>query len=371
MSLTDQQLALRRSRIGSSEVAALLIDPDTGKSISPYTSPLRLFMEKTGRLEREPATDEQEWGSDVESAILAAHARKMGRQVWSPGTVLDIQHPRAAATPDGLLQPAGPGDGFINVEAKNVGRWARHHWKLDVETDEAAPLFYVAQTIWEQGVMRHSDLEDHAGFGPIAPMLDTDSHLVACIEGEPPRLYRIPYDPETYGYLLELADRFWVDHVEKDVAPEGWESEGETALDYCKRRWERSNGLLLPAKADQVVAWEELKRVKVEVSALKAAEKMLGARLRAAIGDADGLMGPDGKPIVTWKRTKDGAPRPVCDWEAACRALALLVQAKAPELVGEFQQTVNGCIATVSKAGHRTFLVKGIPKETKTTQDEE
>jgi len=75
MSLTPEMKALRNGRYGSSSVAALLIDPATGRSISPFSSPLKLFQEKLGLMvdEDPEETAEQEWGSIVESSILDAH----------------------------------------------------------------------------------------------------------------------------------------------------------------------------------------------------------------------------------------------------------------------------------------------------------
>jgi hypothetical protein len=68
---------------------------------------------------------------------------------------------------------------------------------------------------------------------------------------------------------------------------------------------------------------------------------MMAARIKKFMGSAAVLLGPDGKPLATWKNNKDGTST---DWQAAYLDLK-----PAPDHIATF---------TKSKPGARPFILK-------------
>jgi hypothetical protein len=145
MSLNAEQLALRRTRIGSSEIGALL-------GIDPYKNAFDVFIEKT-LPQADAGADHQTWGLDLEPSILAFHARKRGYTLMQPPDKADrwpsFTHPTLplVCTPDAL---AVAPDGNIALQAKNDQGYGQTDWG-DPNTDDA-PMLYLAQTTIEMGV---------------------------------------------------------------------------------------------------------------------------------------------------------------------------------------------------------------------------
>ena len=89
-----------------------------------------------------------------------------------------------------------------------------------------------------------------------------------------------------------------------------------------------------PASASRAAA-------KASFKALEAEIELLGTQIKARMGAAALLLGPNGKPLCTWKNNKDGSKT---DWQA----VAVDVGA-TPEKIAEHTKTTPGA---------RPFLVK-------------
>ena len=160
--LTPEQIAIRRTRVGGSEIGALL-------GVDPHKTALDVFAGKVlPPVEEEPAPH-LAWGHDVERSILAFHGRQFAR-IEEPGTLLHPKHPAICATPDGL--GVREGGSRVVLEVKN-SQWHQSHRWGEPGTDDA-PLLYVAQVQMELGIaLSLGDVEGTAD-------------LVASIAGAPP-----------------------------------------------------------------------------------------------------------------------------------------------------------------------------------------
>jgi predicted phage-related endonuclease len=126
--------------------------------------------------------------------------------------------------------------------------------------------------------------------------------------------YVIDADEELQARLVEEAERFWRDHVERRVppAPDASPSYGE----WLKRRFPKSDEQFLLADAEAVLAAEQLKKAREAKRAAEEAEERARQVLEMKIGESAGLIGPDFR--VSWKLAKG---RPVVDWKALCMEL--------------------------------------------------
>ena len=289
MTLTAQQIEVRRTRIGGSEIGALL-------GISPHRSALDVFASKVLPSRVEESQPHLVWGHDVERAILVSHARSQCLRIEEPGTLLHPKHSAICATPDGIgVRENGS---RVVLEVKNSQWHQSHRWGEPGSDD--APLLYVAQVQMELGIA-------------LAQMgVETIADLVASIGGAPPVAYRIPFDPELFGQLVQVAEKFVRDHIQTGRPPDGWETD-PGAAEYLARRFERNDGRLLPAD-------DEIRSLAASVASMRATAKACveekeaaEVRLKNAIGDADGFEG-----VCTWKRSKDTTAA-VTDWQAVAQ----------------------------------------------------
>lgn len=288
MSLTPEQIALRRTRIGASEMGALL-------GLDPYKSAHDVFLAKVLPADAadKPHTS---WGLDLEPAILAHHARVKGYELLTPPG--SLVHPAAplVCTPDGLARAAGS---TIDLQAKNDQGRGQIEWG-EPGTDDA-PQLYLAQVTIELGVLRATGYDVSHG------------ELVVSIRGAPPVAYRVDFDAELFGALSEIAARFVRDHLETGKPPDG--ASPQERSEYLRRRFARETAPVLEPTPEltalvQSVAWLRQQKRALEAD-LIAAEN----RLKEAIGDAAGVAG-----LCTY-RTQKGSTYQVV--KKACRVLRI------------------------------------------------
>lgn len=270
--LTTEQIEMRRTGIGASEIAAVC-------GVSPWDGPLDVWLRKTGRADEKQATPEMHAGNMLERAICDWYAVEMGGPALVESTTL--RHPRipyALATPDRVWRD----DPKRLVQAKNVGLRMAEHWGED---PDAIPEDYRLQIEWEMEV---------AG----ADRCD----VVVLIGGQRLRIYPIYRDRALAESLLKIAGHFWEKHVLADVPPDVDASEG--ARRYLERKHPRHITPLVDAP-DEAAEWAA--RYAAAMAMAKAAEEekdLCGNHLRKIIGDAEGIRGPWGK--ATWKANRTG-----------------------------------------------------------------
>jgi len=348
MSLTPEQIEIRRTRIGGSEIAAILEDPITGKGCHPYKSALDVYRAKVPHAEviadvnteeDDGTSEEMKWGTHVEPAICSYVAAAHALELQDVGSLVPANLEYVVATPDRAGRKRADNDSTIYVvEAKSVGPHAAKMWKGG-DDDRSAPLGYAMQVVWEMGVMRLVYPEhDHADAGL----------LCAAIAGAPPRTFLIPWDQQIFDTLCERARAFMRECVEARCEPLGWHSDRH-ALDYLRERWAKSNGsVLVPSPEDRDLALAYA-RAHAKAKALEGEARVLRARLCERIGENDAL-----GDLVTW-RSGEAKSTTTCDWESVAREFAPLLQesdrAKATEIVQRHTRILN-------TPGIRRLLVK-------------
>jgi predicted phage-related endonuclease len=319
VSLTKEQLEIRRGRVGSSEIGALL-------GVSEYGTAMTVFTQKLFPEERTEA--HLSWGHDVEKAILAAHQRTEGfLYLESPGTLVHPMNPAVCATPDafGVRSFSAP---KVVLECKNSQSFNAGKWG-EPGTD-SVPLAYVAQVQFELGI----SLACGQDVAPVA-------HLIACIGGAPPVVYPIQFDAELFGRLVETAEKFVRDHLMTGIPPDGWETD-PAAAEYLACRYERNNGLLLPATEESRNLAAELRALRLKSKETEAQTETLEAKIKDLIGETDGIEG-----VATWRRAKDTTGI-VTDWQAVAAEAVV-----SPLIIEKHTR-----IATTRKGSRRLLLAK-------------
>lgn len=189
--LSDEQLAIRRQGIGSSEIAAIL-------GLDPEKTAIDVYLDKMGAAE-DNSSEQTEIGNVFEEPIARIAARKLGGDIALArgNTVL---RGLAVATPD--FYASWPDDREI-WETKNVGYRMMSRWDADVDDDTGPPEYVIVQLQWQLevcGVARGRvpallGGRDHRVYGPIAR------------------------DREVGKWMIETAEAWWQRHVEREDPP--------------------------------------------------------------------------------------------------------------------------------------------------------
>jgi putative phage-type endonuclease len=271
--LSDQDRAERLTAIGSSDIAAVA-------DLDPFRGPTDVWLDKMGL--SKPRDTVATWsGHKLEPVIAEMYSEKTGAVlVDGGGTARHSRLTWAVATVD---RKSNPGPAPV-VEIKNVGAWAVRSWR------DGAPVEKVLQAQWQMLVL---DVER--------------VHLAALIGGTDFRIYNVERDDELIGWLAEIAERFWVDHVLTRTPPPDDPEERAKALDAL---YPSPNGLLLPVSTEAEDIHARLLDIDTRKAAITEEETAAENEAKALLGEADGVAG-----LFTWR-----AQRGNIDWKAAARA---------------------------------------------------
>lgn len=267
----------RAGGIGGSDIGALL-------GLSKWSSPTRLFYEKTGILAPGEETQRLRIGKRMEP-VLALEFHDMtglycvGEQTWCVHPTNDFQR----CTVDGFVaeSPESAPDGFLGtVQFKTDGR---HGWP------DGIPDYIRAQCIWEMGVtgLQHC-------------------WLVVMFAGFKVDIFEIAWDDDAqsdWEYMTEVAKDFWLNHVLVNVHPPLDESDATTTAISERHHLNPDDeaGEALIATSDAAALVADIVAVKARIKAEEDREAILSNELRLLLGDCTDLIGIDGNVLATWR----------------------------------------------------------------------
>lgn len=261
-------LAERRTGIGGSDVAGIL-------GLSLWTTPLAVYLDKIGQA---PETDDNapmKWGRYLEPVIRQAYSDETGRTVRTMGMIRHPVREFMLANIDGFTD-----DGrLLEVKtARTAEGWG------EVGTDQI-PTPYMLQV---QHYLEVTGFE----FADVAVL----------IGGSDFRIYEVGVDPELIHLIVEAEAEFWRRVQQRDPPPP------VTVSDAIARWGRASRAEVVEAGEDAQRAIRELRDVEAQRADLDEREERAKAEIMRTLGDRDTLVGPDGKPLATWK-AQAGAKR--------------------------------------------------------------
>lgn len=257
--------------IGGSECAA-------AAGVHPFTSPVMLWSEKTGRVAR-PETEAMEWGRLLEPVVVA-RLREAGWTIQEGVTVegsLEREMLPAwfVAHVDGLAAV----DGVLGVlEVKTANAWAHASWRSDV------PVQYAAQCQW---YMHATGLDR--------------TLLAVLVAGQRLELRTVLRDDRAIELLLEAAERFhWHLVTDTPPPPDGSKSTRE-ALGLLFPDVER--GARVRLIGDDWTALRELRELRVQAKAIDEQIARRENTIKAAMGSAETAISPYDDEVAHWRLT--------------------------------------------------------------------
>jgi putative phage-type endonuclease len=296
--------AERRTGLGGSDMAAIM-------GLSPFRSPMDVFLDKIGEAPATPETAAMYWGTQLEALVAREFATRTGYRVQRRTRML--RHPTIPyliGHVDRIVigHPGGP----AVLEAKTTGAYRQADW-----ADGQAPLPYVIQ------VQHYLDLTGYR-----------TGYLAVLIGGNDFRVVEVPRNEALIARMHEAAEAFWL--CVETRTPPLVDGSAATARALAAL-YPRDTGTTreLPAEAAIWIA----QRAQAKAVLADAEAKLTEAEnhLKALLGDA--RAGQIGHWRVEW----DTRTRRTLDTQA--------LRAAHPDLAAAYEKTTT----------YRHFAIKEVP----------
>lgn len=277
MGLTAEQLAMRKTLIGASDVPMVL-------GISPFGGPIDVFLDKCGLSEPSPPTTAQEIGNFLEEGIAQLFAKRTGFRLSPATTMRHPDFPWVGATPDRWVN----GTEAI-CQIKVVGHFMTWHWGPVTPDDDSAsgvPEYVKAQCQWEMFVSGT----------PIC-------HIVALLNGTELRIFQLRRDDELIALMFDAVTEFWFSHIESRKPPPVDGSESSREL--MARLYPRHVDTTMQADAEAEHWAQRLLMAKATAGEAKAEQLLCENKLKAIIGEAAAMRGDGWR--LTYRTNANGS----------------------------------------------------------------
>lgn len=302
----EEWLAARNEGIGASEVASVV-------GLNPWETPYQLWRRKVGLDQPKEETFAMKAGHYLEDAVARFYADESGREIISSSAVdfmfIDKNKPFLRVSPDRtfwLPDMAHSDDNKGILECKTTQK--------GIDPDDL-PKHWFCQVQMNLGV---------AGY--------EQGSLAWLCSGREFGYKDITFDPDFYGWLVEEVEKFWTDNVLGRKEPDAV-SVDDILLKYNRH----TDGKQVEVGEDIFQAYQDLKDLKKEISALDERKETLEGRIKMAFGDAESIT-YGGDTLATWK-----APKPSMKLDTK------QLEAKYPDIVKALSKEVQGS---------RRFLLK-------------
>lgn len=271
MTLTAEQLTLRRQGIGASEAAAVL-------GLSPWRSPADVYWSKVADPEPDKPTEAMARGIALEPYILDRVEQDLGIKLnRDAGTITDPISGVLMATPDALV--IGAEEAIEVKTASDASEWGEHG-------TDAIPECYLIQTHHQMAVLNRAGYAIKRVLVPV---------LIFGFRAEY-RLYRVERNESLEAAITAEELAWWNRHVVARTPP----TNDPPPIEVLKRlRREPKSQVILGANG--VEAWQALEVAKEAEKLAKETKDQAQAAVLALLGiddPAESALLPDGRLIT-------------------------------------------------------------------------
>jgi predicted phage-related endonuclease len=304
MALSNAQLQERKRGIFATDAPAAL-------GLSKYSSPVQVWMEKTGQhlgAPEQEVSEAQEMGHVMQPVIAGLYAKKYDVQLKDLENVT-LWHPSINFMGSHFDYLRDDGSNTL-VEIKNFHPMRKKEFGDDGSQD--VPMDCLIQCVHEAIVWNTRKVDLAVLFG-----------------GQSFKVYPLEITQKTIDLVIDREQRFWQMVVEKEAPP-------PIDPEETRRLFPKDNGSTIICSTDVNEAFRQLVTVREQIKMLDDLKNQLSAKVQAGMGEASILSDAHGKVMATWKA---GKPVRRVDTEAL----------KAANLYMEFSK---------ESPASRTFLVK-------------
>ena len=300
----EDWLALRRKGIGGSDASAIL-------GLNPYSSPLRVYMEKIGKAEEQETNEAMRQGTDLEDYVAHRFTEDTGLKVKKCNKML--QHPEHKWM-------------LANVDRLIVG----HNWGLECKTTSPYSKFK-----FEEG-----EINPHYYWQSMHYMAVTGAekwYVAILVLGKAFHVFELARDEDAIASLVEAEKDFWLRHVEPKVPPlpTGNDADDEAIAALYPQGMDGTEGddVLEMDDREDVLNLRDFKARQRDE--LDAEIKAIDQQLKLALGDFQRGMSAGWK--INWTNT------------TSSRVDTKLLKEKYPQIAAEVTKTTVGRRFSVAK----------------------
>jgi putative phage-type endonuclease len=252
--------------------------------INRWKSPLALWAEKTGKLERGETSEAAELGTELEDFVARKFAKKNDMKIRVDNR--DFTHKEYPYMKAHIDRWIVGSDAILEV--KTCGSWVAKGWE-----GEEIPQEYLLQGNWYMGILGKSSI-----------------WFAVLIGGQKYIQKELVFDAELFQQQVDAAENFWENFVLKDTPPMASGGDSDTLLS------------LFPNASDSIVELEDAAAIEhinsavehrleviQEAADIDKEKSEIDAKLKQVIGENAGVQ--TDRFIITWKPVV----RPVVDTE--------------------------------------------------------
>lgn len=261
----EEWLTLRKQSIGGSDVAAVI-------GASRWSTPFKVWAEKTGRLERNKENSEyMYWGVVMEPILRAEFSKRTGFVVKEVNSIFaSSEHEFLTANIDGYVVMEN-GE-YAVLELKTAGLYSENDW------ENGLPVEYYLQVqhyLYVTGLRK----------GYVAVLIggNTFKHII------------VDRDEEVINTIVSLAVQFWNYYMAADVAPSVDSKDNE----ILTKLYPRSQSSSIKFTEEMISVFEQYEAAKLLIDQGKKAKEEAEARIKASLKENDTALCATWK--VTWK----------------------------------------------------------------------
>jgi putative phage-type endonuclease len=303
----EQWHANRRKGIGGSDIGAIL-------GLSPYRTPMQVYLEKIGESEPQEETPAMYWGKVLEDVVAQEYSVRNIAKVQRVNQMLTHRSNdwMLANIDRAIINPEVAGnvrwkDGRLTtdriLECKTANGFAAKQWG-ESGTDQV-PDTYICQVQWYMEVTQ-----------------TTTAALAVLIGGNDYRQFIIERDSELIADMMEQASTFW-DRTQQRIAPD------PSTFDEAKTKWSRHvAGKTRIVDVSTSTAIEQIKSLKDQIKSIESEIDQLNTQVCSAFEDAETIE-YNGVVLATWKT------------QQSTRLDNKALKAAHPELAEQFSTTTE------------------------------
>lgn len=179
-------LKYRKIGIGGSEAAAVA-------GLNPWSSPLKVYMDKLNETEEQPDNERMRVGRDLEDYVARRFEEATGKKVRKVNYLL--QHPEHEFMLANLDRDIVGEEAFL--ECKTTSSYAKKDW------EEGVPIHYQIQCLHYMAVTGY-----------------THCYIAVLIGNEKFIYHKLERDEEAINNLIQIEKNFWEQHVLTNIPPD-------------------------------------------------------------------------------------------------------------------------------------------------------
>lgn len=266
--LTQEQLSLRKTGLGGSDIAAIA-------GLSKYKTPLDIYLEKIGVNEgtSDPDNSYMYWGHQLEPVIADEYVKRTGKSLSICDTKRHPEHSFMLANIDRRID-----DGGI-LECKTTGLGQAKLWGIEGSDD--IPTAYLLQCA-------------HYAIVYDAPYVD----IAVLIGGNDFRIYTYKRNSSLEQELIRIEKEFWEEHVEKFIPP--LITSSQDALKIWRNTSNDDEDFVI-ASDDNLRVIIDINDKKKQIDELKSETEKLKLTIISLLEDKAWLIDNSGKKLCSYK----------------------------------------------------------------------